>query len=111
MRRLAASVLAFEAFVVFFATLVAANLSLVMPGVAWTGGGLFALGCLLLCGLLRFRWAYALGWVLQAALIALGFVVPVMFFLGALFAMLWVLALRVGARVDAVQAARAARSS
>ncbi|MCX9189958.1 DUF4233 domain-containing protein [Carbonactinospora thermoautotrophica] len=105
MRRLAASVLVFEAFVVFFATLVAANLGPVTPTVAWTGGGLFALGCLLLCGLLRFRWAYVVGWALQGALIALGFVIPVMFFLGALFAVLWVLALRVGAKADAVRAA------
>ena len=32
--------------------------------------------CLVVAGLLRARWAYALGWVIQVAAVALGFWVP-----------------------------------
>ena len=48
-----------------------------------------ALACLLLAGLLRAEWAYAAGWVVQGAAIALGSVIPLMFVLGAIFALLW----------------------
>ena len=52
MRPLAASVLAAEALVVFFATLVAANVAGGPdPGTAWLVGGGSAVLCLLLCGL------------------------------------------------------------
>jgi hypothetical protein len=108
-RVLAASVLAAEAFVVFFATIVAANLSDdVRAGTAWAVGGGFAVACLLLSGLLRHRWAYALGWALQVALFASGFVVTTMFFLGAVFAGLWVAGLWYGRKVDHLKAQRAA---
>ena len=45
--------------------------------------------CLLLAGMLRAEWAYLAGYVVQVAAIGLGFVVPVMFGLGAIFAALW----------------------
>jgi hypothetical protein len=108
-RVLAASVLAAEAFVIFFATIVAANLSEdVSTGTAWAVGGGFSLAFLAMCGLLRYRWAYPLGWGLQLALVASGVVVTAMFFLGAVFTGLWFVALRYGRKVDAVKAARAA---
>ena len=108
MRILAASVLVAEAFVVLFATIVAANLSDVGAGTAWSVGGGFALACLALCGLLRYRWAYLVGWALQVALIAAGLVVTTMFFLGAVFAGIWFAALWYGRKVDRLKAARAA---
>jgi Protein of unknown function (DUF4233) len=107
MRVLGSSVLVAEAFVIFFATIVAANLTDVGAGTAWAVGGAFALACLAVCGLLRYSWAYALGWVLQLALFASGFVVTAMFFLGAVFTALWIAALRVGRKVDLLKAARA----
>jgi hypothetical protein len=106
-RVLAGSVLAAEAFVIFFATIVAANLTDVGAGTAWAVGGAFALAFLVLCGLLRYPWAYALGWALQLALIASGFVVATMFFLGAVFTAIWVAALHYGRKVDLLKAARA----
>ncbi|HEY7719682.1 MAG TPA: DUF4233 domain-containing protein, partial [Pedococcus sp.] len=45
--------------------------------------------CLVLAGMLRSPWAYRAGWAVQAAAIGLGFVIPLMFFLGAVFALLW----------------------
>ena len=59
-----------------------------------------ALACLLVAGLLRRPWGYALGSALQVGVVATGFLVPAMFFLGAVFAVLWVVALRAGARIE-----------
>lgn len=107
MRVLAASVLVFEGLVVFFATLVAKDLSDIERGSVWVVGGGLALACLLLAGLLRWRWAYVAGSVLQAGVIAAGVVVPAMFFLGAVFAALWVAAIVLGRRVERFQALHA----
>lgn len=99
MRTLAASVLVAEAFVLFFAVLVAKDLSGVDDATVWWVGGGSAVACLVVAGLLRHTWAYVAGSVLQVLVIAAGTVVPVMFFLGAVFAVLWVLAIHLGRRV------------
>jgi hypothetical protein len=101
LRRLAATVLGFEALVVVFAALVASQLSGLGMGPALASGAVLAVACLVVAGLLRFRWAYWLGSFLQLVLVATGFVVPAMFFLGAVFAVLWVVVLRMGARLEA----------
>jgi Protein of unknown function (DUF4233) len=105
-RTLAASVLVAEAFVLFFATLVAKDLSTVDESTLWAVGGGGAAACLVLTGLLRYRWAYVAGSLLQVLLILAGLVVPVMFFLGAVFAALWVLAIYLGRRVARLEADR-----
>ena len=56
--------------------------------------------CLLLAGMLRAEWAYALGWGVQVAAIALGFVIPLMFVLGGIFALLWGSAYFLGRRIE-----------
>lgn len=106
---MAASVLVFEALVVLFAVLVAIKTGPLPAPAAWATGGGLALALLLTSGLLRFRAGYVLGWALQAALVAAGLVVPAMYFLGAVFALLWLVALRVGAGVDRVRAVREAQ--
>ena len=99
-RTLCASVLVGEAFVIFFALLVAKDLSDV-PGRALLAVGVPAvLGCVLLAGLLRFRWAYAVGTALQLLLVLSGLVVPTMFLVGAIFAGLWFLSLYLAVRVE-----------
>lgn len=67
------------------------------------GGGL-AVICILLAGLLRFRWAIPAGSVLQVLVVATGFLVPTMFFLGVLFGALWGTAIWVGRRVESAEA-------
>jgi hypothetical protein len=62
--------------------------------------------CVLTAGLLRHPWAYVVGHVLQVGAVSLGFVVPVMFFVGAMFAGLWALAYLVGRRIEADRARR-----
>lgn len=108
MRGICAAVLVFEGLVVFFATLVALALSDVDHATLWTVGGVGAVLCLVLAGLLRHRWAFAVASGLQVALVASGLVVPVMFFLGLLFGGLWFFALHLGRKVERLDAARAA---
>jgi hypothetical protein len=91
--------------VVFFAMLVALDLSSVDNATLWWVGGTSLLACVVLAGLLRRRWAIIAGSVLQVLIIGTGVVVPTMFFLGALFAGLWFLAIFLGRRVDRLQAA------
>jgi len=71
----------------------------------WVGLGL-AVASLLLAGMLRGEWAYALGWVLQGAAIGLGFVIPLMFGLGAVFALLWGTAYFLGRKIERERATR-----
>ena len=104
MRGIAAAVLVFEGMVVLFATLVALELSDVEDGTLWWVGGTLAVVCVLCAGLLRRPWGYVVGSVLQVAVVAAGFVVPAMFFLGLLFAGLWFLALYLGRKVARLQA-------
>ena len=53
-----------------------------------------------MAGLLRFPWAYWLGWAIQVAAIALGFEVGAMFFLGAIFLALWATAYFLGRKIE-----------
>lgn len=103
MRGIAASVLVFEGLVVLFATLVALDLTDIEDGTLWAVGGGLAVLCVLTAGLLRRPWGYAVGSLLQLAVVAAGFVVPAMFFLGAVFAGLWFLALHLGRKVERMQ--------
>jgi len=104
-RILAATMLSLEAFVVFFAGLVAKDVSHVSTSTALAVHGGLALACLLVAGLQRRPWGNAAGWVLQVAVIATGYWVPLMYALGALFAGLWAVGLRVGAKVERERAA------
>lgn len=67
--------------------------------------------CVLTAGLLRRPWAYLLGHGLQVGAISLGFIVPVMFFVGAMFAVLWALAYLLGRRIEADKARWAGEGS
>jgi hypothetical protein len=106
--RLAAICLTLEALLVFFATLVASSLSDLPRDTVWAGGGALALACLVGAGMVRRRGGLVLGWVLQALVVATGFLVPAMFGLGALFVAMWTWFLVLGARIDRDRAAWAA---
>ena len=103
MRRMAAAVLVFEAFIALFFGLVAAKLA---PGGGWQLAVGLGIASVLLSGLLRFRWAYSLGWALQVAFFAAGFWVTAMFPLGAIFAGLWWAGLHYGAKGEQIKAER-----
>ncbi|WP_166790572.1 DUF4233 domain-containing protein [Cryobacterium tagatosivorans] len=99
-RTLATIVLGFEIFVVALAALVMFGLDQLPPAVALGGGAALCLAMVALIWLLRFDWAYALGWALQAGLVATGFLNPAMFFVGAMFAAMWTYCMITGTRID-----------
>ena len=95
-----AAVLALEGIVVALSTPVMIAVSDVPVGIALLVGLGVAGACLLLAGMLRSEAAYAVGWAVQVAAFAIGIVVPLMFFLGALFALLWGTAYFLGRRIE-----------
>nr|BFE82158.1 hypothetical protein GCM10020093_047590 [Planobispora longispora] len=56
--------------------------------------------CVLVIGLLKRPFAYIAGSVVQVLAICAGLLVPTMFFLGAIFAALWITAIFVAHRVE-----------
>ena len=111
-RTFAATVLVLEAFVVFFATLVAFGLRVAPTGVVWAVGGTLAVVLVILSGMLRRPGAYLAGSVVQGLILAGGlvllaaparaasFAAATAIFVGILFIALWVVALRLGGRID-----------
>lgn len=104
MRRLCAVVLSMQAVVTALAIPVAIAVSHADATVAGAVGGGLALTGLVIAGLLRYRWAYYAGTILQVLVIATGFVVTTMFFLGVIFGALWITAIWLGRRVESAQA-------
>jgi Protein of unknown function (DUF4233) len=101
-RRLCATILVLETIVIWLAIPVAIVIGHTSPARALGAGAAAAAAAVLLAGLVgRFgRWPYVAGTVLQAVVIAFGTVVPVMYFLGAVFAALWLTGMWLGYRVE-----------
>ncbi len=99
-RGMCAAILSLEAIVLALTTPVMINLAGVPVGTALAVGLGLCVACLLLAGLLRWEAAYAVGWLIQVAAIALGFVVTMMFVLGAIFALLWGTAYFLGRKIE-----------
>ncbi|MFD5032030.1 DUF4233 domain-containing protein [Streptomyces sp. NPDC058220] len=110
MRTLCASTLLGEFFVIGFAGLVAMKSDDLSVGTIWTVCGVGMLLSVLLCGVITRPGGIQLGWALQIALIASGFVVPTMFFLGAVFAVLWWASVHYGREIDKAKARWAAQA-
>jgi hypothetical protein len=77
----------------------------------WTVSGIAMALCVLLCGVITRPGGLAAGWVLQAGLVASGFVLPTMFFLGVVFAGLWWASIHFGRRIDEAKARHAAQAA
>ena len=105
-RLLAMLVLVGETFVVGFATLVAKDLAGVPSSQALAAGGVLALLCVVAAATLRSRVGFALGWLVQALLLASAAFVPGMIFVGVMFTGLWIVALVQGGRADELTARR-----
>ncbi len=101
MRRLAGSVLIFEAIVIVLAIPVAINVAGVDPAPALIVGLGLALAALVVAARVDRRGGVAAGWTIQGLVIASAPVVPVMLVLGAMFAGLWYAALRLVAATAA----------
>ncbi|HEU4812389.1 MAG TPA: DUF4233 domain-containing protein [Nocardioides sp.] len=104
-RGMCAAILCLEGITLGLTTPVLISVADVDQGTAlWVGLGL-TVACLLLAGMLRSEWAYALGWAIQLAAIGLGMLIPLMFLLGAIFALLWGTAYFLGRKIERERAA------
>lgn len=106
MRTLCASTLIGEFFVIGLAGLVAMKDPDLTMTTVWAVCGIGMLLSVLLCGVITRPGGVTMGWILQLALIASGFVVPMMFGLGVVFAALWWASVHYGRMIDAAKAAR-----
>lgn len=104
-RSMCAAVLTLEAITLGLTVPVMITLNDVKPGVALGVGLGLALVCILVAGGLRSERAYAAGHVVQVAAIALGLLVPLMWALGPLFALLWGTAYGLGRKIESERAA------
>lgn len=93
-------VLGLEAILMFFVTLTAFGLKAVPPVTAFVGGGVLIVVLVLVAGLLRYGWGVWLGWLLQAVLVGTGILLPIMYFIGAGFAAIWVYCFIKGRQID-----------
>ncbi|MER7174156.1 DUF4233 domain-containing protein [Streptomyces mesophilus] len=109
MRTLCASTLIGEFFIIGFAGLVAMKDPDLSMGTVWTVCGIGMVLSVLLCGMITRPGGVQLGWALQIALIASGFIVPAMFFLGVCFAALWGVSVHFGRKIDEAKARFAAQ--
>jgi hypothetical protein len=101
-KRLLSTVLIMETVVIWLAIPVALAVDHASPRKAGAAGVVLAVVAVVLAAMARrrLRWTIVGGSVLQALVIAAGAIVPVMYFLGAIFAAFWVIGLRLGHRLD-----------
>ena len=104
-RGMCAAILSLEAVTLGLTTPVMVAVAGVPLRTALAVGLGLTLVCLLLAGMLRRPWAYAAGWLVQVAAVGLGFVIPLMFFLGGVFALLWGTADFLGRKIERERAA------
>lgn len=107
------STLLFEALATFFAMLVTWGLGRagtidVSPGFVWIAGTTLAALFALASARASSRWGRGLGWILQAPLIAGGYIVGAIAFVGVMFLGIYALGVRWGSRIDRERAERAA---
>ena len=104
-RRLCATILLLEMVVLGLTTPVLVSVNHVATSTALGIGLGLAGACLVVSALLRFRWAYVLGWAIQVAALALGLEVGAMVVLGIVFLALWATAFLLGAKIERERAA------
>jgi hypothetical protein len=101
MRGMCAAMLSLEAIILGLSVPVMISVEDVDKTLALVLGLGLAMLCVLVAGSLRRPQAYLVGHAIQVAAIGLGFLVPVMFFVGLMFAALWFGAFFLGRRIEA----------
>lgn len=99
------AVLLLQAFVALFATLVLWSFARndfidIDPWVALVGGVVLMLALFYASGKQAKRWARVAGWVLQVPMLVAVVLEPAVAVIGAIFLILWIMALRIGGRID-----------
>ncbi|WP_166353131.1 DUF4233 domain-containing protein [Phytoactinopolyspora limicola] len=101
MNRIASSILTFEVIVVALVVPVAVNLGGVNTTFGVVSAGVVAALCILGAATVRRgRVGYVIGSAAQVGAVGMGFVIPMMFILGSIFAAMWVVLLRIGPEVE-----------
>jgi hypothetical protein len=102
LKRLCATVLIMEAIVITLAVPVAVQIGHMASGRAWLAAGIAVAAAVLLAAVARRILPVTLvaGTLLQIFVIVTGVVVPVMYFLGGIFAALWAIGIWLGYRVE-----------
>jgi hypothetical protein len=96
--------MAFESFVVFFATLVAFGLKVADGPTVWGIGLALSFLFIMTPAILGKKFSYAWGWFLQIVVVALGIWVPLMYVIGGIFVCLWAWAMIAGGTIDKARA-------
>ncbi|MFM5903826.1 MAG: DUF4233 domain-containing protein [Microbacteriaceae bacterium] len=111
-RTLGSMVLAFQAFVIFFGTLVAFGLKIGEPQTVWSIGLALSFLSIILPGVLSRSWGYSIGWMLQITLLVLSIVIATQsaagifyIILAIIFLSLWIWAMLAGSTIDAARIA------
>jgi hypothetical protein len=101
-KRLCMTVLIMEAVVIGLAIPVAIQIDHLAPRSAGWAGGIAVAAAVIFAGLTRPLLTAALvgGTLLQVFVIVSGTIVPVMYFLGAIFAALWIIGIVLGRSID-----------
>ena len=105
-RSMCAAILVLQAVVLFLTGVVTIGVTDLGAGTSVALGAGLAVLCVLAAGWLGRPGGYAFGWLVQLVSVALGLVVPVMFFVGAVFGVLWATAYHLGLRIDREKAER-----
>lgn len=103
-RTLASMLLAFESFVIFFATLVAFGLRVANVPAIWAVGLSLAILMIVSPAVLRTKNSYYWGWFLQLVTLLTGIWVPLMWVVGSIFICLWAWAMIAGSTIDKARA-------
>lgn len=99
-RRLCAAILSLEAIAFGLVTPVLIAIEGLSTAAALVIGLGLTVACILVAGMLRFGWAYWIGWLIQVAALAVGFAANAMFFLGSIFLALWATAYFLGRKIE-----------
>lgn len=89
MRGIYSALLILEAFVVMMVPATIRQFGVGLTGFRLTAVIVVVVALIALCAFIKKPWAYTAGWVLQAAVIAMGFWVWAMWPLGIAFAVMW----------------------
>lgn len=107
MKRLCGTVLIMEAVIMLLAIVPAIKLEHVSGSTAGILAGVIAVVAIVLSGMIgRGRWALYAGSVFQLLVIAAGVIVPMMYILGVVFALLWFTGIWLASKVEREQRER-----
>lgn len=100
MRSAAMSTLITQVIVVWLGYIGMIQVEAIRLGAAAAACGVVTALCLAAVAGLRRRWGYVLGWLAQAATVALGLLTPWMYAMGIIFALIWVTCIVLGRRIE-----------